>query len=368
MNSVVGNFFHYIKCLITGEEYISPETKFTYALHLFSAIHLFLSVLFSCFGTVPLVIYNIFSVLFYQWMVSFCKKKYYMIAFAATICEVFLFVTISTMSLGNALGFSFYCFATIPAIFYCTYTIKKLKSSIFFPTMLSTFAMIVFLFCYTYPYLIADGEYVIPGKWRIMLCALNVLTSFIIIILFCLLLVWEIKNSNAILEKRNNQLTQFANRDPLTKLPNRRSMMEHLNLAMHKFQLGDSPFTIILGDIDDFKKVNDTYGHDAGDKVLVTVANLITSQMREGDYVCRWGGEEILIVIRDDLDCATRIAERIRTSIDNVIVPHGADELHITMTFGVAPAIAGYRIEQIIHQADTKLYQGKGQGKNQVVS
>ena len=176
------------------------------------------------------------------------------------------------------------------------------------------------------------------------------------------------KSNNSQLLRRNQQLVEVARKDPLTKLANRRSMMERLNLSMQSLKSDNHPFSVILCDIDHFKKVNDVYGHDCGDKVLVTVANMITSQLRDTDFVCRWGGEEILIVIDGRLQTAAAIAERMRGNIEATEVMHEGQAVKVTMTFGVAQAELSYRIEDLIQLADTRLYYGKEHGRNQVVS
>ena len=145
-------------------------------------------------------------------------------------------------------------------------------------------------------------------------------------------------------------------------------MAEQLNIAMHKLKREKKQFCVILGDIDDFKKVNDTYGHDCGDKVLVMVANTISSQLRDGDYVCRWGGEEILIIVNGNMDAAKAFGERVLDKIKNQKVEYEGNIFNLTMTFGIAEANESLRIEDFITQADNRLYYGKSHGKCQVVS
>ena len=178
----------------------------------------------------------------------------------------------------------------------------------------------------------------------------------------------EMRNSTTTLENRTRQLKQLSSIDPLTKLANRRSMMEKLNISMHLLRKDKKVFSLILGDIDDFKKVNDTYGHDCGDKVLVMVADTISSQMREGDFVCRWGGEEILILVNGNIDAAKSLGERILNKICSSEVNHEGNSVKVTMTFGVAQANESFRIEDFIQQADNRLYYGKTHGKCQVVA
>ena len=145
-------------------------------------------------------------------------------------------------------------------------------------------------------------------------------------------------------------------------------MDKDLSAAVELFKSHGQIFSVIIGDIDDFKKVNDTYGHNIGDEVLVTVADIITSNVPDNASVCRWGGEEILILIQDNLNGALPIAEKIRAEIaaSSTIVEQGA--LKITMTFGVAEYTPGLTITKLISLADDNLYRGKNEGKNRVIA
>ena len=197
---------------------------------------------------------------------------------------------------------------------------------------------------------------------------LNIVLTMFMLSLICFMFTIEMRNSTHALESRNKQLKQLSTIDPLTKLANRRSMTEKLKYAMHLLKKDKKTFRLIHGDIDDFKKVNDTYGHDCGDKILVMVANIISSQMREGDFVCRWGGEEILILVNGNSDAAKSLGERILAKIRDSEVIHNGVSVKVTMTFGVCEANESQRIEDFIQKADNRLYYGKSHGKCQVVS
>ncbi|MBQ8246142.1 MAG: GGDEF domain-containing protein [Lachnospiraceae bacterium] len=367
MSAFFKNLVTYVRNLMNGEEYISDRTKLGYTLAAFSCIHVLIAIIFAFFGNVVLCLHNVASFFIYQALMEFVKKKRYVVTTIITYVEIISFVLITTFSIGTIMRFNLYCLAVVPGIFYLTSTIKAFKGRTLLPFLCSIFAMLTFVTSLLFELVHKPLFVVEPSVTTQLVEIFNVIIVFIMMIIFSLLFTWEMKNNSAALEKRNQQLQQFANRDPLTKLPNRRSMMQVLNVSMHELQRDNAPFSVILGDIDDFKKINDNYGHDAGDKVLVMVANTITSQLRDCDSVCRWGGEEILIIIKGDLEAAKNIAERIRLNISSSKVEHGGQTMRVTMTFGVAQAKAGDRIEHLIQQADNRLYYGKGHGKNQVV-
>ncbi|MBO5341236.1 MAG: GGDEF domain-containing protein [Lachnospiraceae bacterium] len=367
MSTFFKNLVTYVKNLINGDEYISDRTKLSYTITAISIIHVLIAVFFALNNNILLTLYNVGSFFLYQGTMELVKKKKYIATTIITCVEIIVFVLVTSFCIGTIMRFNLYCLAVVPGIFYIASTIKDFKGRTLFPFLFSICSMLTFVTSLLFE-LIHEPLYVFePSVITQLVEIFNVIVVYVMMIIFSLLFTWEMKNNSAALEKRNQQLQQFANRDPLTKLPNRRSMMQVLNVSMHELQRDNAPFSVILGDIDDFKKVNDNYGHDAGDKVLVMVANTITSQLRDCDSVCRWGGEEILIIIKGDLEAAKNIAERIRLNISSSKVEHGGQQIRVTMTFGVAQAKAGDRIEHLIQQADNRLYYGKGHGKNQVV-
>ena len=266
----------------------------------------------------------------------------------------------------SATAFSMYEIVLITASFYCTFVIDSFQKKEFIPFVFSVLAFVCYILIYV-AMLFIQPVYTLDAKWIHFLHLYNSTISFALIIVFSFLLVWEIKLSNNKLTAQNIQLDEMANIDPLTKLFNRRSMTKYLNDSMDNLKLRGKRFSIILGDIDDFKRVNDTYGHDAGDLVLTSIADIIKKNVRENDYVCRWGGEEILILINDPLETAVMAAERIRKHIEEETITYNGQKINITMTFGLSESIPGYRIEHLIQQADDKLYEGKKSGKNKVV-
>ncbi len=164
------------------------------------------------------------------------------------------------------------------------------------------------------------------------------------------------------------ELEKYANYDTLTHLLNRNSMNGYIRKAINEADTKKSPFCIVLADIDDFKKVNDTYGHDFGDEVLKYVARTISSGVNRNDYVFRWGGEEICILLQTDTLHAFEAAERIRKDISSDTVNFKDEkQVGVTVTMGVCAYQKGMSIKAMIEDADEKLYWGKRHGKNQVV-
>ena len=156
-----------------------------------------------------------------------------------------------------------------------------------------------------------------------------------------------------------------ANTDVLTRLLNRRAMMHQLEIAMNQFYRSDRSFALILIDVDFFKRVNDVYGHDGGDMVLVHLAQILQTKMRQIDSASRWGGEEFLILLPDTaLEQAHEIAERLRSYVETNPAP---TNIQITISLGIAVIRQhGNSLESLITAADHALYAAKRNGRNQV--
>ena len=164
-------------------------------------------------------------------------------------------------------------------------------------------------------------------------------------------------------------LAQAARSDPLTGLMNRRAMLEHLEYQAARFQRNHVPFSLLLGDLDHFKSINDTFGHDAGDQALIQTTHFLVHGIRAQDLVARWGGEEFLILLPDtDLEGALVVAEALRKGVAAKAVIIGDQRLHLTLSIGAASYGPHQSISQCIKAADRALYEGKLQGRNRVVA
>lgn len=167
----------------------------------------------------------------------------------------------------------------------------------------------------------------------------------------------------------NRRLRDVAGKDPLTGLSNRRSGEIYINDVIHDYSLGNVPaITLVMADVDLFKSVNDTYGHENGDIVLKDLANIMGAMMRNKGLACRWGGEEFLLVFNgyngDEVwniltDMQKEVAE-LEYHWDNSI-------RRITLTYGVAEYGLDSSIDEVIKEADDKLYMGKEQGRNRII-
>jgi len=155
--------------------------------------------------------------------------------------------------------------------------------------------------------------------------------------------------------------------DPLTKLYNRQKFNDVFEeMLMRKHWVKTNTFGILIVDADHFKNVNDTYGHQAGDAVLIAMANTLTQSIRTSDILARWGGEEFVVLLPDvDMQKAVLVADKYRQAIEQMSVPEVGP---ITASFGVAIFTPGDTQETMMYRADTALYRAKEHGRNRVES
>ena len=168
--------------------------------------------------------------------------------------------------------------------------------------------------------------------------------------------------------KYSKKLEMLATTDPLTKLQNRRGMIKHIEEYAETMSDEQGLLTIAIGDIDFFKHINDTYGHDAGDYVLETLAKIMNEFMEDKGMVARWGGEEFLFSLENiNGDYAFEEISKLLHLIERYEFSFEGTPIKVTMTFGLEEFDDNIGIDKVITKADEKLYLGKEQGRNRVI-
>lgn len=165
-----------------------------------------------------------------------------------------------------------------------------------------------------------------------------------------------------------HSLRNLVEMDTLTELYNRRSGLHHMTCSAKTAKADNTPFTLVIGDIDLFKRVNDTYGHPCGDKVLQEVSRILRKHMQEKGYAIRWGGEEFLLFYENSgLEEAHRSLEALLDEIRGTCIESDSNQIHVTMTFGMA-CDPSKNLTDLLKDADDKLYFGKNNGRNQIIT
>ena len=191
---------------------------------------------------------------------------------------------------------------------------------------------------------------------------INLLLSAIITLLISFVIVLYVRTIHLKLDK-------LASNDELTGLPNRRYFHEQLAQVLLSKDCNNSNLSLLFVDIDDFKSINDTQGHDVGDNVLKALATILSDNVRKSDFVARWGGEEfVILLINSDIAQAQVIAEQLRSQIADSNQLSQLANQQVTISLGATSVTDEDNIDTILKRADDALYKAKSTGKNCVVS
>jgi diguanylate cyclase (GGDEF)-like protein len=167
----------------------------------------------------------------------------------------------------------------------------------------------------------------------------------------------------------SQRMMMMANTDPLTGLINRRIMMTKIQQEKERMDKGGKPFSLIMIDVDNFKQINDEYGHDGGDFVLINLTHMINMCLRKTDLVARWGGDEFLVLLPETtLQNGQLVAEKIKNRIAHTPFIYRETDIPVTVTLGVSECDMFSGITNSIRKADQALLQGKQAGKDQVMT
>jgi len=173
-------------------------------------------------------------------------------------------------------------------------------------------------------------------------------------------------------DKLREQIVEEHNaalQDALTEIPNRLAYNERMEHEYRRWQRYKKPLSLIIWDVDDFKNINDTYGHKAGDRVLRTVAQVLSEHIRQIDFIARYGGEEFITLLPEtDLQAAKQVADKLCESVATCDFHHGDEPVKITISGGVAQFQEGDDLDSIVSRADGCLYAAKRSGKNRCMT
>jgi diguanylate cyclase len=169
-------------------------------------------------------------------------------------------------------------------------------------------------------------------------------------------------------EARIEEHRQRALRDVLTQLPNREAYQQRLEEEFERWRRYQRPLSLAVCDIDFFKRINDTYGHQAGDKVLRIIGKSVKQRLRKSDFLARYGGEEFVLLLPETTgEQAITVVDAIREAVANCPFHFKEKPVAITLSFGVCEFREGFNSEAVFAHADKALYRAKEQGRNQCV-
>ena len=340
------------------------ENSFSFTVGVMCLVHAGLLLFMGVTGVLPLMLFNVLSVVVYIFCYILCRFRLIMPAYVSIILEVTAYTVVSTYYIGMRCGTYCFLFSIVPIIIYFgSYLFKGTKRLSVAIMLILNFAVFIAL-CIRF----GDAEpvYNIGPVARLLLVIYSAFAMIFAVIFYNAMYIYMSEHEVTVLEQRNKQLSTDATEDALTSLLNRRGFLPIVASLMGG--KGTDKFSVAFCDIDDFKHINDSYGHEAGDEVLKHITLLIRKEMNGCD-VCRWGGEEMVILMKGlDIGEARERTEILRKSIEESPTVFFNKELYVTITIGVAQNNDSYRSpEQVITAADERMYYGKQHGKNVVV-
>ncbi len=329
--------------------------------------HLFYVFYFYYIGSIFMSVFNIFSVIFYIALFIIFMYRKLLQVLNVLIFEICIHAFFAGITIGANSGFELFLICTVFATLHLI-SITRLSKA-----LTGLFIGFSFIFLLSIRFLpdVVDLSYfrVYPSQAALdFIFIFNAIVAFVMVSFIMLLYVSGVEADQIKLKLLNYRLSELANHDSLTQLLNRRAMKQRLEAAMHSKTKNNDEFVTAIADVDDFKKINDRYGHDCGDKVLKKVVQVIRENVRETDYISRWGGDEILILFNNSsIEGALACINRIHQEIANSFFIYNNETIELTITIGVCPSGQYTSYQEIILEADRRLYDGKHKGKNCIV-
>ena len=265
-----------------------------------------------------------------------------------------LYMCITTICLGYEYGFHLYCFSVILTAYVSDYIGYKLKMKRISAPRISLMTGILYLLATGYVAYFG-AIYDCDQKYAAVFWLVNAVSVLGFLIFYTDFLIKSIIASE-------EKLIEAAHVDRLTHLYNRHYMITRLE----EIPADGSQRFLAMSDIDNFKKINDTYGHNGGDEVLKAISGKMQAVCQDCE-IARWGGEEFLILSDKPLHEALSMLERLRSNIECEPVSFDGQEIHVTITIGIAAREPEQTIDAWVQSADNKLYFGKNHGKNRVI-
>lgn len=271
----------------------------------------------------------------------------------------YLVVVISFLGFGTGTLVRNYFFVLVVLCFFSEYGHYKIK------TLYSLILGVSYIILQIFINVIKPTIYVSVFGQHFLSMA-NIICPFLCIGFICYVYSKDSQHLEGKLIEYNNLLKKQASTDPLTGLCNRRSALEEIDRLIKR--KSDAGFSVCMCDIDFFKKVNDSYGHDIGDNVLRGVASAMLEGLPKNCTISRWGGEEFLVIFPElNGDYARMVLETIRNKIKKIEFRVADKTFSITVTYGLAEYGFDGDSEKVVKEADNKLYYGKEHGRDQVV-
>ena len=321
-----------------------------------AAVHIAIGAYFFYLQVALVVWLSILDVLIYTITFFINKADKVRLASFIIVIKISLFAVTSTILFGTNVNAHWIILATIfPTALYLDFTSSQRIFWLVFMVVLVNFMLAL-------PHITTPVLNIYDNAFLAFFFGNIVIFSVIATVIVNNIVIRKISNIQA---KEVENFRHASNTDPLTKISNRRyADLFFDNMAKES---NDFPTVFALIDIDNFKGINDTFGHDVGDSVLVAIAEILQQNTRHGDLVCRWGGEEFLLCLTNCSKVSgLHVLEKIRKIVEETVITPETSNVHITITCG-ASLLLNNDIKATLVLCDKKLYEGKKNGKNKIV-
>lgn len=325
-----------------------------------AAIHIIYIALFAAQNIAPMVCVNVVSSALYIIFRLLSSRKNYSLISLLGYCEILIYSIVAIVFTDWEAGFGLYLVSLVPIAYFCPFKNRIVSHICAAASSFIFFTMWVLARIY-------DFSYHVSPTFERSMYVFNGIICFATLFIYTILFTASLRMAQIRLNERNAVLRELACIDPLTGLMNRRVMYDFINeIKMLKKR---SLYSIAIADIDDFKVINDTYGHDGGDYVLKKLSLLLSAYSCDELRISRWGGEEFLFLFTgSSAEIADCIMERMFLEISKIEFVYKEQNIKCTLTAGVSTSDECSKIDSIIIEADNNLYYGKTHGKNRVVS
>ncbi len=325
--------------------------------------HIGFGVLFHVYEARILFYVNLFSILVYIICFGILQKRKKRVYTFIVFAEIYAFMILAVVCLGWDYGFQHYCIGFAASAVFSDYFVQHSKSVRKRTILLGACNVIIYIALrfwtyYTEPVYVMGND-IITNVFYVG----NTLAGFAFMIMYITIY------SDTVF-RMESELYDMANKDHLTGLHNRRQMIHILKSLVE--DSSQEKFAIAMLDADYFKKINDTYGHDAGDEVLKALAKILNDEQAGNEMFQpgRWGGEEFLICLGDysgEKEQIKEYFETLRKRISENVIVYGEHHIKVTVTIGLAFYESDKTLHELLKEADEKLYAGKESGRNRVV-
>lgn len=337
----------------------SVHTGYVQAIYLCLAAHVIFSLTFGILHIYPMLFYNLFSVLFYSIIRIALSPRHYRLIVAMVHIEVAFFASLTTIYMGWASGFAFYLIALCSLIYICPY------KNIYVPYLFSIGELFVFIglkiYSNTHMPLFSVSQDTVTNYIYLF----NATACFGVIIYAAFIFNLSSVFTKRELMAQNDSLQTMLHHDELTQLYTRNYLLEKFEQA----QANSLSMAVTMIDVDNFKHINDTYGHSCGDYVLFTLSTIMQTVCSTHTDISRWGGEEFVLLIHGmTKEEALEQIQNLRKAIAAYHFHYDNIEFHITATFGISFSEETTDFTALVNLADERMYYGKQHGKNTVIA